>query len=106
MGIDETANKELKKRIFELNQELEVVMQQQSNLNDDDVIVKSEIETIGKDEVVSDSDDNYFKTPMGADPNSIALESLNEEREKLSKSKQNIENKVNKMENEIDKLQN
>merc|ERR1712066_997469 len=88
--------------------------------------------TIGKDEVVSDSDDNYFKTPMGADPNSVALESsneqkgieeqpefidyknkmedemerLNEEREKLSKSKQNIENKVNKMENEIDKLQN
>merc|ERR1712113_689113 len=128
MEIDETANKELKRRIFELNQELDVLKKEKKEMemrmNDDDVIVRSEIETIGKDD--DDNNNNEYTTPMGADPNSVValqmsekpieeqqgfidyknemsekMERLEDERNELEKSKQNIENKVGKMENEI-----
>merc|ERR1712176_968645 len=99
-------------------------------MNDDDVIVRSEIETIGKDEVVNESE---YVTPMGADPNSVValemsvneqqqkpieeqqgfidyknkmddqMERLSEERNKLEESKQKIESKVSKMENQIER---
>merc|ERR1712176_598441 len=72
MEIDENANKELKRRIFEINQELDVLKKEKKEMelrmNDDDVIVRSEIETIGKDD---DESNNEYTTPIGADPNSV-----------------------------------
>merc|ERR1712190_15828 len=113
--ITENANKELKKKIIELQTELETMKRErQRQLEEDDLGILytgmvSETKGGPNDFIVDDnseesiglSDGGYGQTPSGPDPNTVALESSNDK--PLEQQPQFIEFK-NKMEDQMERL--
>merc|ERR1711933_542874 len=128
--MEQNANKELKRQIFALQQELET-MKRQKKMDEDDLgILDTEIATKGgPDDLEVIDEDSYGAMPMGPDPNSVALESsndkpmeqqpqfiafknemedklekINEERNRLQESNENITGQLQKLESQINEL--